>query len=466
MTLGTTPYIEHYVMVEDLKLVPYILGLASALVLVYALYEGYKRWTHGGQRIEWTPITARVSNLVKYALLQWKVLRHRFPGTMHLLIYAGMLWLFIATLLRALDLRIAEWTGSPLLAGLVFEVYKLLNNIAGVAVVVGSIIAIIRRAAGLTPNLPKDRSYYAVHIGFILIVVTGFLLDGMAAAASPARASAESPVWDPVGYAVYSWASGLSFEELRAFYRPLWVIHLFVAQLMLALIPFTNLWHIASASLNVALARREPPAMALKPVLDIDARVEEEKPIGIVKLSDTTWKQRLDYDACTSCMRCTNSCPAFATDKPLSPRDLIITLRDAMYAGKWDEEVVGKGEFKIQPDTVWSCVTCGACLHECPVLIHHVDTIIDLRRGLISTGSEEVPEDAQNALYNMMQQGNPFGFNPAERDEWLQSLAEKYGEDIIAQEGVEYDYLYWLGCVTSYDPRIRPVAEAVIELLR
>jgi Fe-S oxidoreductase len=115
---------------------------------------------------------------------------------------------------------------------------------------------------------------------------------------------------------------------------------------------------------------------------------------------------------------------------------------------------------------MFSCVTCGACVYECPVLNHQVETIIDIRRGLISMGSEGVPEDAQNALYNIMQQGNPFGFNPADREEWIQSLAEKFGEDIIAKEDEEYDYLYWIGCVTSYDPRIRPVAESVISLLR
>jgi Fe-S oxidoreductase len=85
---------------------------------------------------------------------------------------------------------------------------------------------------------------------------------------------------------------------------------------------------------------------------------------------------------------------------------------------------------------------------------------------MMSTGSEKVPEDALNALYAMQQTGNPFNYNPAEREEWIQELAEKYGEDIIADPEREYDYIYWIGCVASYDPRIRPVAEQVIRLLK
>ena len=457
--------IRHFFMVEDLKPVPFILGLGVAIILIYSLYAGYKRWTYGGERIDWRPLGLRCKLLAKYALFQWKVVRHRFPGTMHLMIFAGMGWLFIATILRALDGDVFQpLLGKALIGPSFFKIYKLLSNLAGVAVVVGSIIAVIRRSMGLTPNLPKDPVYYLVHAGFILIVATGFILDGIAATGRDP--GLESPLWDPVGYIVYSWASGQSPAYLESIYRPLWIIHLFLAMGMLALIPYTNLWHIASASLNVALARKEPEVAVLKAVEDIDERIEEGKPIGIVKLRDTTWKQRLDFDACTSCMRCTNACPAFATGKPLSPRDLIITLRDKMLKGEWDDTVVGEEGLKIHPDTVWSCVTCGACVNECPVLIHHVDTIIDLRRGMISTESEHVPEDAQNALYNLMQQGNPFGFNPADREEWIQSLAEKYGDDVIAQEGEEYDYIYWIGCVASYDPRIRPVAESVIKLLK
>ncbi len=477
---STVPRIDHFIMVKDLEPAVYIISTITVIVLFYSLYTAYKRWTYGGEKIPLNNWGARIRNFLKYAIFQWKVVRHRFPGIMHLLIYLGMFWLLIATTLRAIDDHV-----TTILVGHVWMTYKLLNNIAGVMVIVGSIIAVIRRALKLTPNLPQDPVYYIVHALFITIVVTGFFLDGLVAAYPlSSRHPFESPSFDPIGYLIYSWAKGLTAAQIQAIYRPLWLFHLVIAQLTLALIPFTNLWHIPAASLNTAFARLEPPAQAIKAYEDIDERIDKEEPIGVVKLRDTSWKQRMDYDACTSCMRCVNACPAAASGKILRPRDIIVNMRDLMYRGAWDyrvwrEEGGEEGEeggekevpeeirkLQLDPEAVWSCVTCGACVNECPVLIHHVDTILEVRRGMMSTGSEKVPEDALNVLYSMQQTGNPFGYNPADREEWVQSLAEKFGEDVIADPEREYDYIYWIGCVASYDQRIRPVAENVIKLLK
>ncbi|MEB3774716.1 MAG: 4Fe-4S dicluster domain-containing protein [Desulfurococcales archaeon] len=371
-----------------------------------------------------------------------------------------MIWLLIATILRAADSYL-----GPFLVDDRLRIFKLLSNIAGASVLAGSTIAIIRRLKGLTPNLPRDPGYYLVHVLFIIIIITGFMLDGMAAAGY--RYEYESPSYDPIGFIFYTWASSLDTGTLITYYRALWMFHMVLAHMTLALIPLTNLWHIPVAGINIALSRKGKPAQVLRSYPDIDKRIEEDKPIGVVKLSDTTWKQRLDYEACTSCMRCTNACPAFASGKILSPREVIVTMRDMMYKGLWDKEVWSNGsEISINPEAIWSCVTCGACVNECPVLIHHVDTIIDIRRGMISSGSEDVPEDALNTLYNMQQTGNPYGYNPMDREEWIRELAEKFGEDIIAKPGEEYDYLYWIGCVASYDQRIRSVPENVIKILK
>ena len=455
--------LEHFAFVKDLKPTVYIVAAVTWAFLFYTLYLGFKRWSYGGERIRITDPAAALKAFAKYGIFQYKVLRHRFPGVMHLLIFGGMMWLLIATILRAADSYL-----GPFLVDGYLKVFKLLSNIAGASVFVGSIIAVIRRARGLTPNLPQDPTYYLVHTLFIIIVVTGFLLDGMAAAGY--RAEYESPAFDPIGYIFFKWASSLDKGTLEAYYRGLWLFHMILAHFTMALIPFTNLWHIPVAGLNIALSRKEPAPAALRTYPDIDERIEEDKPIGIVRLRDTTWKQRLDYEACTSCMRCTNACPAFASGKVLSPRDVIVTMRDMMYKGMWDEVVWTEGgngkRLGINPEAIWSCVTCGACVNECPVLIHHVDTIIDIRRGMMSSGSEEVPEDVLNTLYNIQQTGNPYGYNPMDREEWIQQLAEKFGEDIIAQPGVEYDYLYWIGCVASYDQRIRSVPENVIKLLK
>lgn len=448
--------IRHFYMVEDIRFLVYIAALLSLSILVYSLIVAYRRWTAYGERLGFN-LGGALGNLIVFSLLQWRVLRYRFPGLMHLAIFLGMLWLFIMTVLRALD----HYLG-PFLVGYVWIVYKLLGNIAGLAVLTGSIVAITRRYLGLTPNLPRDPGYYVVHGMFIAIVLTGFALNGMSAAAY--RAGFESPLFDPLGYPFYLLASQLSFDELRLYYRILWVTHMVLAQLAIALIPFTNLWHIIASNINIALSRPGPPVGALRSYPDIDDRLSKGIPLGLAELRYSTWKQRLDWDACTSCMRCTNACPAYASGKPLDPRLVIVTLRDLMYSGAWSSKPWGDGG--VNPLAVWSCVTCGACVYECPVLIHHVDSILDIRRGMMSVGDESIPEGVLSSLQSMQYLGNPMNVPPVSRDEWFEELKARFGEDIIAKPGEGYEYLYWPGCVTSLDPRVRSVAESLLKVLR
>ncbi len=448
--------IKHYFMVDDIKLFVYIAALISASILVYSLVKAYLRWTAYGERLSFN-LGGLTRNLILYSLLQWRVLKHRFPGLMHLAIFLGILWLFIMTVLRALDYYI-----GPFLVGWVWMVYKLLGNIAGLLVIVGCSIAIIRRYYGLTPGLPRDPGYYLIHGLLIAIVISGFALNGMSAAAY--RATFESPLFDPIGYLFYIPASQLSFDELRFYYRLLWVIHMLLAQLAIALIPSTNLWHIVASNINIALARPGPPVGALRAYHDIDERLSSGTPLGLAELRYSMWKQRLDWDACTSCMRCTNACPAYASGKPLDPRFVIVTLRDLMYRGDWGRRPWGDGG--VSAEAIWSCVTCGACVHECPVLIHHVDSILDVRRGMMSVGDESIPEGVLNSVQSMQHLGNPMGVPPVSRDEWIEELKLKFGDEVVARPGVSYDYLYWPGCTTSLDPRVRGVAESLIELLR
>ncbi len=457
--------IYNFVWVQNYEAIVYVIGFAVFAWLLYAAYEGYARWTKGikGWRLMcWPggyPLGRALFNFVRYAVLQWRILRDRFPGVMHALIFYGIGWLFIATILRAINAHIVVFLVGPVYYG-----YKLLNNVAGVMVLAGATTAIVRRRLRLTPNLPQDPYYYLVLSLLIVIVITGFIVDGIAAVAY--RLAWEGPWFDPVGYLVFLWARNVALPTLQSLYRGMWLLHMSLAMAALAVIPLTNLWHIYAAALNVTFQREGSPAQGVKPVTDLDERLEAGRPIGVVRLADTTWKQRLDYDACTSCMRCTNSCPAFASGKLLSPRDVVVTLRDAMWSGLWDQQAWGEGKLQVNPEAVWSCVTCGACVYECPVTVHHVDTIIDMRRGMVSLGSEHVPKDALDALYRIQTVGNPLGANPYDREQWLTELASRFGDDVIAKEGEEYEYLYWPGCITSFDPRIRPVAESVIYLLK
>ncbi|MCX8195550.1 MAG: heterodisulfide reductase-related iron-sulfur binding cluster [Acidilobaceae archaeon] len=445
--------IIHYFLVEDLRPFLYLAALLAAASLAYNLLQAYRRWTVGGEKISIRP---SLTNIVKYSLLQRKVVKHGLPGAIHLLIYLGIFWLFIMTTLRALDTYFFNF-----LTGDIWKAYKLLGNVAGAAVTVGILAALYRREAGITPGLPKDRVYYLVYAMLLFIVLSGFALNGFLAAAH--RAAFESPLFDPIGYLFFLAFSQLSFDEIRTYYRVLWVAHMIAAMSAIALIPYTNLWHIVASNLNIALARPAPPVGSLRSYADIDERLSSGAGVGMTKLSASSWKQRMDWDACTSCMRCTNACPAYAAGKPLSPQKVMTTLRDLMYAGSWDSKVWGEGG--VEEEAIWSCVTCGACVQECPVLIHQVDSILDIRRGMLTLGDPSVPEGVLSALSSMQQMGNPMGASPVQKEEWLEELRQRLG-DVIAKEGEEYDFLYWPGCATTYDPRIRGVAESLLRLLK
>ncbi len=458
--------VRHFFGVEDISLLVYLFSGLSLLVLAYSLIAFYVR-VFGGSRPPSPPggLGGALRRLVVYAGLQKKVIAHRFPGAVHAMIFYGILWLFVATVLRALD----YYLGGFILQPPFYYAYKLLNNLAGFAVIAGSLVALYRRARGLTPRLPRDPSYYLVILLLTAIAVTGFMLNGLVAALYRAGTGLYTPLYDPGGYVLYLAFRNLPGETLLDVYRALWLLHMSTAQLAIALIPYTNLWHIPAALANIAFAS-ETPARRLRSYPDVEERLEKDVPVGIVKITDTTWRQRLDYEACTSCMRCTNACPAAASGKVLDPRGVIFGMRLLLRSGGdgavWSPDNPGDGSVAgVNPEAIWSCLTCGACVAECPVLIHHVDTIIDVRRGMLFTGDDSVPEGALRALENLQYNGNPLGANPVEKEEWLRELDERLG-GVVAKEGEEYDYLVWFGCVTSYDPRLRPVAEAILRLLR
>ena len=448
---------RHFLHVEDLRLLVYILASITAIVLILGFYRYYVRWRYGGQQIVLKHVTARLMKFVKYSLLQRRVLQETLGGPIHLLIFYGMLVLLTITLIRAFEYDVyLKLRGEPLITGVKYLVYKLVANIAGLMVATGVVIALIRRAFGLTRDLPTRPQDYVVLTLILAIIVTGFLLDGLATASYRLNAIGW---WDPVGRLIATVMIDAGIDITHT-YRVLWTVHLALSMLGISLIPFTKLSHtLVGGVLNIFLSRLEHPS-ALKPVPNIDTLIERGEVLGVTKLKHTSWKQRLDYDSCVECSRCHNSCPANLSGKPLSPMRLITSLRDSMRRGEWESELI---PIKIKPEIIWSCTTCGSCVVKCPLLIHHVETILDLRRGLFSLGSN-IPDELLQVSYNIMRTGNAMGLNPVERENWINKLSRS-NLAIIAEEGVEYDLIYWMGCATSYDPSLRTIAESLLKVL-
>jgi Fe-S oxidoreductase len=242
----------------------------------------------------------------------------------------------------------------------------------------------------------------------------------------------------------------------------------------LVFVSYSKHLHIFAAPLNVATSRRPRALGGLDKTPDMDMEnVTEETVFGVGVVEQFTWKQMLDFATCTECGRCQSVCPAWNTGKPLSPKLVIMGLRDNMFsqasrllaengdgAGGPPETLVPN---TIEPDVLWSCVTCGACVEECPVDIEHVDAIVDMRRYEVLMESRFPPE-AGLMLRNIENQGDPWGLGQAKRTEWTRGL--DFEVPVVTDEiPDDIEYLYWVGCAGALDERARKGVQATARIL-
>ncbi|MTB72685.1 4Fe-4S dicluster domain-containing protein, partial [Arsenicicoccus sp. MKL-02] len=265
---------------------------------------------------------------------------------------------------------------------------------------------------------------------------------------------------------------------------------------------FFNIWFKRNADGRTALGALQPMTIDGKPFsMDAVEEMDEDTSMGVAKAEDLTWKQLLDVTTCTECGRCQSQCPAWNTDKPLSPKLLVMTLRDHAHAkAPWmmaSEEaraglpehtkalahmpLVGQTgydmehpltaydalgpEAVIDEDVLWSCTTCGACVEQCPVDIEHVDTIVDLRRNQVLIESA-FPAELGGLFKNMESKGNPWGMAQRARLDWAKDLpfpVKQVGKDV--EDLSEVDYLFWVGCAGAFEDRAKKTSRAVAELL-
>ena len=228
-------------------------------------------------------------------------------------------------------------------------------------------------------------------------------------------------------------------------------------------------WHRFLAPFNIFFKRNldSRPALGELPEMishgkPIDFEDPKEDDVfGIGKSADISWKGLLDMASCTECGRCQSQCPAWHTDKPLSPKLLIMAMRDhALSNVASDEKIVGE---IISPDVLWSCTTCGACVNECPVDIEHIDHIVNMRRFQVLVESE-FPSELGGTFRNLEKTGNPWGANRTDRNAWIAEC--DFPVTVIENEIPEdVEYLFWVGCAGAYEERAKKTTKAVAELL-
>ena len=275
-------------------------------------------------------------------------------------------------------------------------------------------------------------------------------------------------------------------EVLEAGFALLWWGHIALVAAFLCYLPFSKHLHIATSFPNIWFRKLAPRGEL--PKLDLEA---EDASFGLRTLQDLGWKDLLDGFTCTECGRCQEACPAWNTGKPLNPKHLIMGIRhmsieaehgidiipnspivrDDLRPRRHDARRDGAGEpdrrHAIPYDAVWDCVTCGACVEACPVLIEHVDKIVGLRRNLVLEDSR-FPQELTGAFRAMENQGNPWGQPASARLDWTKPLpfeVETVAAVAAAGRLDELEVLYWVGCAAAFDPRNQKVARAVATCL-
>jgi Fe-S oxidoreductase len=243
---------------------------------------------------------------------------------------------------------------------------------------------------------------------------------------------------------------------LRALHLTLWIAHALLVFVFIAIIPRTFFSHMVATPLNILLAKLPPRARLAR-----IENIEEQEHFGVARFEQFSWKQRLDFDACTECGRCQQACCAQMSGAPLNPKAIIGKLKGYMHEGG-GKSIEGKslhGDV-ITAEELWACTTCGACVAACPARIDIIDTIVDLRRHL-ALERGEFPAAAAHTLHNIQRLGNPWGMDPADRLGWAAGL------DVpLMEEGKPVEYLYWVGCSAAFDQRNHHIARSMVKILR
>lgn len=407
-------------------------------------------------------VPARLRSELTVVLGQRKLLQRLVPGLAHAVVFWGFLVLFptiVIALVAIVDREPPAAAGSPIgwlerqgWYALAVDVFVLLV-LAGVAV--ATWIRKVRRPERFRGSHLREADLILALIA--AIVTTLLLWHGTLIALELAPwPSGWSPVSDAVGSL---FADDTTTEALERVF--VWA-HVLLILGFLAYLPHSKHLHIGTAAVNVYFGRTRARGR-LEP-LDFDADDEAELRFGAGTVADLTWKQMLDAMSCTECGRCQDACPASATGKELSPKLLIMGIRDQLFregpALRAGGDLSPLVPSAVSDDVVWDCVTCGACVRECPVGIEHVDHIVDLRRQLVMVDAR-FPADGATMLRDVERGGNPWGKPQTERAAW----AETVGVRVLQPGDPAPEVLYWVGCAAAFDERARASAVATARLL-
>jgi Fe-S oxidoreductase len=486
------------VLAGAVTLVAVVLAVRAVMRITAVIRQGKpdpERFTGKGARTR----TMLVETLGHTRMLKWSVI-----GAAHWFVMVSFMILFLLVVEAYFEVVDPEG-GLPIIGH--WTVYGLVTEIIGVLGLVGILVLVVIRQRDKRKKLSRFTGStmwqaYFVEAIIIGVLLCGFLIRGFKVANDTFEYDAwATPVSHAVGAILPAAADGPTWVALvKLFISMGWLITIALNVTM------GVAWHRFLAFFNIFFKRSpEKPAGsglgALRPMmsqgkpLDFEEADPEKDQFGVAQVEQFTWKGLLDFSTCTECGRCQSQCPAWNTAKPLSPKLLVLSLRDHAYAkapyllaggGKdlTGEEQATEAQLAhmdvlalaegnrpligteaeggvIDPDVLWSCTTCGACVEQCPVDIEHVDHIVDMRRYQVLIESS-FPAEAGVMLRNLENKGNPWGAPQNTREDWTKGLDFEVPR---VGETEDFDYLFWVGCAGAFEDRAKKTTRAVATLL-
>ncbi len=402
-------------------------------------------------------------------LAQRKLFKVKGAGTAHAFTFWGFTVLFL-TIIEAYGALFQRDFAIPGIGR--SRALGLIEDIFAVAVLLAIIVFTIIRIARSPHRIGRKSRFYGSHVdqaflvlGMIFLVVATLLLY-RGAQLSNGYFPYQNDGWWPFASKAVSYIT----PDSMAFESAFIVAQIAVVVGFLVFLLYGKHMHIITAPINASLKRHPKGLGPLGTTPDLEKLMEDENAVlGVGQVDHLHQQQLLQTLACTECGRCQDKCPAWNTGKPLNPKLIITSLRDALFAeaprligGDTEAEPKALVPDVIDPDALWACTTCGACVEECPVDIEHVDAIVDMRRYQVLMESS-FPSEAGTMLRNIENQGNPWGLRADMRTEWLEGVEFEIPviEDTIPDD---IEWLYWVGCAGSLDDRARRSTQAIAKV--
>jgi Fe-S oxidoreductase/nitrate reductase gamma subunit len=424
----------------------YLLTLIALLFFFYGIYKHLNFWRKGDRVKDHHPFLLRLRFFLSQAFLQRRIFRKPYNGVMHLFIFWGCLILFFGTLLLAIqnDL-LGPIFGLSFLHGNFYMIYSFALDLFGLLALVGTGMALIRRYF-----LKKDlrRKHWADSLALWLlffILVTGFAMEWIRIGVAEVAVERSYPLVSQIP----GLFQGVSHPEmLRGVHRIFWWVHLFLALILIAMIPYTKLFHMLSTSF-LTLSRVPEVKGALTPVFLEPLQIKEDR------LTHLSRHQLIGLDACTQCQRCEETCPVTMTNERFSPLKILQELKRGLYGSKNNLNLLKETE---SLERVWECLTCRYCEGQCPVSLEIIDKVIEVRRHRVMEVAR-FPAEIKSVFRTLETFADPWAMGQSFREDWIQG--EKSKKHLRNGNG----FLVWVGCQSAFHERNKRTASSFTKLL-